>query len=139
MLGARSIKRWSTDVARWRSVGDASGPGAYQLLSPTPVYCLRDRHDVDNGTMRRVDVRLAKHAAALAEGERMAAYDDETRTLYVPLGAGLPGLYGRAAVLCSGLLPIEDERQRTTSYREVPRPIAEHLVALLGARSEEAW
>lgn len=136
MVGARSIKRWSADVARWRSVGDASSPGAYQMLSPRPAYCIRDRHDVENGTMRRVDVRLAKHAAALAEGERMAGYDEETRTLYLPLGADLPGLYGRAAVLCSGLLPSEDERQRVTRYHEVPREIAEHLAALLGARPE---
>ena len=93
-------------------------------------------HDVENGTMRRVDVRLAKHAAALAEGERMAGYDDTTRTLYLPLGADLPGLYGRAAVLCSGLLPSEDERQRVTRYHDVPQEIAEHLAALLAGRPE---
>ena len=88
--------------------------------------------------MRRADVRLAKHAAALAEGKRMVGYDGETQTLYVPLGADLPGLYGRSAVLCSGLLPLEDERQRVTRYHAVPRDIAEHIAALLGAPSEAA-
>lgn len=135
MVAARSIKRWSTDVARWRPVGDASVPGAYQLLSPTPVYCLRDHGDIENGTLRRVDFRLAKYAAALAEEARTIGYDEETHTLYVPLGADLPGLYGRAAVLCSGLLPFEDERQRVTRYHAVPRDIAEHIAALLEPQS----
>ena len=137
MVAARSVSRWSTDIARWQSVGDASVPGAYRLLSPIPVYCVRDRHDIDNGTMRRVDARLAKHSAALSESERMAAYDDEDRTLYLPLGADLPGLYGRTAVVCSGLLPVEDQQHRVIHYRNVPRPIAEHIVAMLGAQGEE--
>ncbi len=41
--------------------------------------------------------------------------------LYDPLGAELPGLYHRAAVLASGLLPIEDEKHRLIAYRDVPR------------------
>lgn len=131
VVGARSIRRWSADVARWQAVGDASIPGAYQLLSPAPVYCLRDKRDVMDGTMRRADARIIKHAAALEEGYPLVGYDNDTATLYVPLGADLPGLYGRAAVLCSGQVPIEDEGKRVLSYPSVPRDIAEHLTALL--------
>lgn len=131
MLGARSIRQWSTDVARWQAVGDASVPGAYQLLSPAPAYCLRDERDIAEGTMRRVDARLAKHAAAFNGGRTLIGYDYDTATLYVPLGADLPGLYGRAATLCSGQLAFEDEAQHVTRYSSVPRDIAEHLAALL--------
>lgn len=131
LVGARLIRRWSTDVARWRAVGDASAPGAYQLRSPAPVYCIRDESDVANGTMRRVDARLAKYIACFDAGEQLVGYDTDTSTLYVPLGAELPGLYGRAAALCSGRLPLEDEAQRVTRYPSVPLDVAEHLASLL--------
>jgi hypothetical protein len=133
MVSARSARKWDAGLAQWRLADDAHVPGCYQLSGAATIYCLRDAIDIQDGTMRRMDARLVKYAAALAGGETMIGYDAATESLYVPLGADLPGLYGRIAVLCSGLLPAEDERQRLTRYPNVPRELAGQLAALLQA------
>jgi hypothetical protein len=131
LTAARLIRRWDVDVARWLSVSDASVPGAYQLVGSTTVYCLRDHGDVMRGTMRRADPRFVKHAASLEAERHLLGYDSSTQMLYFPLGAELPGLYHRAAVLASGLLPVEDEVHRVVAYRDVPIRLAEKLSASL--------
>ena len=133
MVAARGVRRWDADVARWAPGGDAHLPGCYQLASATTIYCLRDEADVEAGTMRRMDARLVKHAAANTAGESMIGYDKHDETMYLPLGADLPGLYGRVGVMCSGKLPAEDGKQRLTCYEQVPHDIAAHLAALLTA------
>lgn len=81
--------------------------------------------------MATSSVQLGKHAAALILGERpLVAYNRDTEELSVPLGADLPGLYGRAAVLASGLLPMVTGALLT--YRQVTADLAGHLVHLLG-------
>jgi hypothetical protein len=131
MVGAHSFKRWDVEVARWSQVQDASWPGAYQLIGSTTAYCLRDDDDVWNGTMRRADARFVKHAAALLAGQPLMGYEATSEMLYLPLGAELPGLYHRAAVLASGLLPVEDEKHHLVAYRYVPKVLAEGLNALM--------
>jgi len=75
-------------------------------------------------------VQLSKHAAALILKEQpLLAYNKATEELKVPLGADLPGLYGRAAVLASGLLPVVTGGQLT--YQHVPADLAGHLAHLL--------
>lgn len=135
MVGAAGVRRWDTVTARWQTTTDAHVPGAYQLFGATTIYCLRDEADVAAGTMRRLDARLVKHAASLAQGGTpLVGYDSATETLYLPLGADLPGLYARAAVLCGARLPVEDEKQRIVRYGGVPSDVAEHLSALLMSR-----
>jgi hypothetical protein len=131
MVGARSFRRWDVEVARWSQVQDASVPGAYQLIGSTIAYCLRDEGDVMNGTMRRGDARLVKHAAALGAKQPLIGHESASEMLYFPLGAELPGLYHRAAVLASGLLPVEDADHHLVAYRDVPTVLAEALNALL--------
>ena len=133
MIGFRSANRWDERLARWMSVSDASAPGAYQLLSSTVAYCIRDATDVASATMRRGDARLVKHIASSLAGSPLLGYDAETETLYAPLGAELPGLYSRAAVLASGLLPNEDTQQRLVAYPSVPEDLAEHLASVMSA------
>jgi hypothetical protein len=133
MVSVRSARRWDSGLARWRQTDDAHVPGSYQLAGAATVYCLRDETDIQHGTMRRMDARLVKYAAALGADQTMIGYDADTENLYVPLGADLPGLYGRVAVLCSGLLPVENEKQRITRYQNVPQELAGHLAALLQA------
>jgi hypothetical protein len=85
--------------------------------------------DWSRGECRISSVYAVKHMAALIEGRRLACYEPNTRSLEVPLGAELPGLYGRAAVLCSGLVP---ERVGGHSrYIGVSREVAEALLARL--------
>jgi hypothetical protein len=131
MLGFRRCQRWDTDLARWTPAPDASTPGVYQLTGATTTYCLRDEKDLANGTMRRGDARIVKHAAAKSANAPMLGYDQTTATLYLPLGADLPGPYARVAVSCSGLLPNQDTVQGTTCYRDIPPVIACVLANLL--------
>lgn len=131
MTSFRSARRWDATTCRWHSVPDASLPGAYQLHAATIVYCLRDENDIAEGTMRRADARLVKHAAALESTDPMLGYDADTETLYLPLGAELPCLFGRAAALATGLPPIDDVDQRLVYYPSIPRELAGHLACLL--------
>jgi hypothetical protein len=133
MVATRGVRRWDAGLARWTTCDDAHMPGCYQLAAATTIYCLRDEADVAAGTMRRMDARLVKHAGARAAGESMIGYVERNQGLYLPLGADLPGMYGRVAVLCSGLLPTDDDKQRLVHYHRVPREIASHLAALLTA------
>ena len=74
------------------------------------------------------DARLIKHFAALREGQPLVGYDCEKEVLYMPIGADLPGLYGRAAVLASGLLPVIDRPNRVLKYQEIPPSLAFSLM-----------
>lgn len=133
MVGYRRCDRWDFSLARWAPTTDASTPGTYRLFGSGITYCIRDRADLADGTMRSGDARLVKHVAALATGKPLLGYDSGTRSLYLPLGADLPGIYARAAVLCSGLQPTEDTTQRVVRYQDVPSSIAARIAALLSS------
>jgi hypothetical protein len=133
MPGGRQFRRWDNDVARWVPVGHPSAPGAYQMSAMTTAYVWRDQRDIEHGTMRRGDARLVKHLAAHDRGETLIGFDDATQGLYVPLGADLPGLYGRAAVLSSGLLPEAHPTEGALRYKQVSPTVAQHLAALLAS------
>ena len=126
-----SARRWDAQTCRWSAIGDASKPGSYQLSGITTTYWLRKPEHIDAGTGLRLDARLVKYAAAHIEGDSIIGYDAENSVLFVPLGADLPGLYGRAAILASGLLPDEDTKQRLLQYRDVPPAVVAHLATLL--------
>jgi hypothetical protein len=125
--GFRSVRRWDPRTARWIETGDASVPGAYQLRAGFTTYCLRSETDIAKGTMRCADARVVKYASSLELGESLVGYEAASKVLYAPLGADLPGLYGRAAALCSGILPQEDTKQRLVRYQGVPIEVAESL------------
>lgn len=124
------LKRFSVPEARWVDTSSLSSPGAYRLASFSTLDLVRTEEDVSRGEMAVSLVQLSKHAAALIEGGLpLAVYNRATEELSVPLGADLPGLYGRAAVLSSGLLPTA--RGRLLTYHQVPHDLAAHLAYLL--------
>ncbi|MGI8521548.1 MAG: hypothetical protein ACR2MC_13285 [Actinomycetota bacterium] len=129
----RVAKRWNVGIAQWEPVGDASIPGGYQLYGEGVYYCLRDATDIDNGTMRRGDARVVKHAGAATRGETLVGYEAKSRMMYAPLGAELPLLYGKVATLASGLLPRDDLDSRTVHYTGVPAPLAGRLMNVLSS------
>ena len=92
---------------------------------------MRDPADIDRGSMRPGDARLVKYWDALENSSSLVGYDPPSATLYAPLGAELPLLYSRAAVLASGLLPSVDERQRVVRYSSVEPQVAGRLIELL--------
>lgn len=124
------IRWFDLQQARWVDAVDLRSPGAYRVTRFATLDVLRTQSDCDREQMATATVQLSKHAAALILKEPpLMAYNRATEELTVPLGADLPGLYGRAAVLCSGLLPVATGRQLV--YRNVHSELAGHLAHLL--------
>ncbi len=120
------------DPARssWVDGVGIDGVGAYRVGRYASQYLLRTEADVANGTVALADVYLVKHAASVALcGKPLLAYQEETGDLAVPLGASLPGMYQRAAVLDSGRSP--ERRRGYLVYPGVSRNVAHRLTYLL--------
>jgi hypothetical protein len=130
-LSAHSYEAWNPVTARFEPTTDTAAQGAFRLNSHTRAYVYRRATDL--GAMRAVlgDARIVKYLAALDRNVSLVGYDSEAEVLYVPLGADLPGLYGRAAVLASGYPPRENTEQGILEYRSVPPPLAARLNQLL--------
>ncbi|MEU4676281.1 hypothetical protein [Micromonospora sp. NPDC023737] len=131
MPGARTVQQFHLGSAAWVTQPRPDEPGAYALESFGKTYVFRDAEDVGAGTARIGAANLVKHLAALQVSRPLLAYRAEERALDVPLGAELPGLYGRAAVLCSGRPPSAYGPRRVLRYSGVPAEIAEMLTARL--------
>ena len=71
-----------------------------------------------------------KHLSALSSGESLVGYDAAARSLYVPIGADLPGIFGRTACRI-GLAPQRDEQKQLLVYRDVPTDIAAQVIMKL--------
>jgi hypothetical protein len=84
------------------------------------------------GNVVRTDFRLAKHLSARRSGIPILSYDPAQRVLQVPLGADLPVMYDRVAMLCSGQPPTKSGGRLV--YSNVPIEIAQALWARLGPR-----
>lgn len=132
MPGARRIQRFHVQSASWTPVAIATQPGGYRLESAftmTDVY--RTKEDTERNEVALSTVHLSKHLAARHYGRALMAYAPGRKFLAVPLGADLPGLYGRAVVLCSGRLPTRHPKDRMLLYRDVPQGVADVLARLL--------
>lgn len=131
LISARSIERWDPLTARFESVGDSGSPGAYRLKGFTRSYIYRRPQHIGAMSALVGDARLVKFAAARDTGLTLVGYDEAAKVLYVPLGADLPALYGRAAVLASGHPPFENTNEHLLEYRNVPSQVAARLSDLL--------
>ena len=131
VISARSFESWDPITARFVRADDASAPGAFRLTGFKRTYIYRSPADL--GSMRATlgDTRIVKYLAALDAGRSLLGYDAGAEVLYVPLGADLPGLYGRAAVLASGRPPTENIKERILEYHGVSPELAAHLQHLL--------
>jgi hypothetical protein len=131
ITSARSYERWDTATARFEPTTDAGATGAFRLNSAGRTYIYREPAEL--GLMKATlgDARIVKYLANARAGESLIGYDHSVQTLYVPLGADLPGLYGRAAVLCTGKPPLDNTQERILEYHGVPADIAAHLNYLL--------
>jgi hypothetical protein len=117
-------------TASWRAVDRVDGPGGYRFEGYGVSYGVRvSSHPI--GEIAIADSSLARFGAAQLAGEPLASYLPDQSALVVPLGADLPGLYGRAAVLASGWLPRRSEAGRALCYRDIPVQVADRIVTLL--------
>lgn len=128
---ARSMKAWDPSTARWQAAS-AVRDGAVQFGGFSVAYGFV-RTTGGERTMKAGDSRLVKHLAAWASGIALIDYSPELEQLVVPMGADLPGLYARAAVLASGRLPAVNERQGALIYQSVPERVAATLIERLGS------
>lgn len=120
--------------ARWVSTPGVAVPGAYRVeqnFRTTSIWV--DAAGAVDRTCRIGTVQLVKHFAALHAKRPLLGYLASQSKLLVPMGAELPGLFGRAAVLCSGISPSISPKIRTVAYHDVPRDIADQMNTLLAS------
>lgn len=132
--GARSYEYFDLGSASWVKVSGIARPGAYRLTSAfTTTYIYSSADEWPTGMGRVGTAQLVKHLAAHASGKPLIAYEPESRQLSVALGADLPDLYGRAASLCSGALPVDVRNANALVYPDVPADIASVINAKLAS------
>lgn len=119
-------------TARWMAnTGLVYSGAAVRSLRNPRVYGLIE-HAESGGriVLRKGDLRLIKHMAARCQGQSLISYDATKQEILVPLGAELPWLLDRVAVLCTGARPIR--RGGLVAYGRVPGGIASAIWASLG-------
>lgn len=123
---------FNVDRAKWVATPGVAVPGAYRIeQSFKTISIWVDAEGALDRTCRIGTVQLVKHLAALHARKSLLGYLPGQSKLLVPMGAELPALYGRAAVLCSGLSPSVSPATRTIGYHDVPRAIADKVNTLL--------
>lgn len=120
--------------AAWHPSPGVGVPGAYRLeQSFRRVSVWVDGQGAIRREAKVGSVQLVKHLAARAAQRPLIGYLESSRTLVVPMGADLPGLYGRAVALCSGQPPQISRATRSIGYQGVPRWAADRLFSLFMA------
>lgn len=123
---------FEVSAAKWRSVPGVALPGAYRVeQSFRTVSIFVDSQGALDRTCRVGTVQLVKHLAAKQEQRSLLGFLPRRDMLLTPMGAELPGLYGRAVVLCSGRSPSVSPVTRTIGYHGVPRHLADATHTLL--------
>lgn len=129
--GYRSAEIWDTGTASWRPTDSIGTPGAYRLKDFRSIYVVRSDGDVGSGLVGIGNAQVVKHVANLWAGDPLVGYHSRSGSVLVPLGADLPGLYGRALSLCSGRAPREIVDHRMLQYPAVRRDVADIVFARL--------
>ena len=120
------VDRFELETGRWAAADRMDSPGAYRLHSRPRMYAVVPPATALDRRTVVTDVRFAKYLAAADKSFRLMGYEESCSTLLASSGAPLPGLFERAAVLCSGRLPSV-ERDGTLAYEQVPAQVAESI------------
>jgi hypothetical protein len=124
------VERFDFASNKWHGVVAVDQPGAYKLLTRPLRYGVTQ--PAGGSALLAADSRTAKWLAAQNAEANLLAYDEPTQTLSCRLGAQLPGLYERVAVLCSGR-PATPHKDGSVTYSDVPADVAGALWLALGA------
>lgn len=124
----RSAEFWDTQSASWRPSHTLVPVGAYRLKDFGSTYAIRSANDVEDGTIGVGNAQIVKHIANLWANDPLVGYHSRSGSVVTPLGADLPGLYGRAMSLCSGRAPREIVEHRMLQYPNVPRDVADIIL-----------
>jgi len=123
--GQDGLQRFEPREGRWKPARESAATGAYRVNFAGRRYFVR----LPGGESRATSHSIAKIFAARAEGIALHGYDPARRRLFGALGCDLPGLYSRAAVSCSGHLPVK-EGQRFY-HADVPPGVARRILSNL--------
>jgi hypothetical protein len=126
------LQKFNVEAGIWEKAdqpGDAEG--AFLAARHNRRYLVRTAKDVELNQAALADPYVSKHVAALQARRRLVDFDQASSQLRVPLGCDLPGLYGRAAVLEGGLLPIAN--RGILVYEAISEDFAEELLDKLSA------
>jgi hypothetical protein len=136
--GFNEAERFDTTRICWTQASDLTIAGAYRLRRGfETLYAYVSPADAANRLVTPASVYLAKHLAANSAGTALAMYLPARREVAVPLGCDLPGLYARAAVLCSGQrarsakVTIGGTKVACLLYQDIDQETADLLLTLL--------
>jgi hypothetical protein len=129
--GGCRLELFEPSTGAWREVEDPSTTGGYRIHLRPIRYGFMAGYEAQDRRMHLADNRLVKYLAAKEYGQPLVAYDPERRVLRVHLGAQLPGLFERAAVLASGYPPTK-LTGGTVEYRNIDDRLARRLWGFLG-------
>jgi hypothetical protein len=121
----QSLEIWDTASATWVPGTSLASTGAFRLRDFRSIYVVRSRDDLESGSIAIGTAQLVKHIANRWANDPLIGYHTRSGSVVVPLGADLPGLYGRALSLCSGRAPRELPESRMVQYPDVPRDVAD--------------
>ena len=131
--GFVSISQYEPSSDSWVETSNIDAAGGYRIRGEYRTrYVIRTEHDLKSNSVSFVSSELAKHFQSAELGRALFAYDYANNKLIVPLGATLPGLYGRAAVLASGELPKRDSTGKLLIYNNIDSKTSRLFAAKLG-------
>lgn len=101
----KELQRFDPGSGTWRSAAAISGAGAYRGDYGGRRYIFAD----DEGGQREGSFSLVKLLAAKAVGLMLHGYDAATGEFQAVLGCEPPGLFQRALIASSGLMPKQED------------------------------
>lgn len=125
------LERWNSESATWQQSTSIEVRGAFRIREHGSTYFVRSVKDLENNTIGLGNAQIVKHIANSWDSDPLLSYEMATNSAIVPLGADLPGLYGRALVLSSGKAPKIQKQDRLLAYHHVPKHLAEVVLSKL--------
>jgi hypothetical protein len=126
VLAPRFAETFDLKRGRWEpNVGLVRLGDAVRTTEGRRLFGVVDSMDSGRVMLRRGSYQLVKHLSAQILRIPLVEYDPEQRQLSVPLGAELPWLYERVAVLCSGRRAVRVGSR--LHYELIPPDVAQGL------------
>tara|TARA_B100000780_G_C21120805_1_gene453965 strand:+ start:94 stop:3240 length:3147 start_codon:yes stop_codon:yes gene_type:complete len=119
----RDLEKFDVPTASWCDWSDVLSVGAYRHKN----YPRRHFYVNNDSSSRLMSHEVAKIAAANYEGVRLQDYDVLSKEFSCALGCGLPGLYERILISCSGVLP-EKVDGKIMVYKNVPMEVGQGIL-----------
>jgi hypothetical protein len=129
------IDKFSTIQRRWLKASEPFDTGAYRVDERGRIYGIATSDHLQKGRLGAIGKTLAETLAFVLERRSLVDYHDDTGRLVASSGRAFPEPLERAAVLCSGVLPRYQARER--SYSNVPAGIAAHIQSLTSLSLQE--